>query len=693
MKGLKQMVEDAERPAPVAVSDEAQRALAFKMREWSGWADATLVLGKPRVSPYAECDHNKHQFTANPDALVLNPNRVVLTVTPFRLKQEAVFTGALLHEAGHARYSKWQPRTPEAVAAFCHSDGSKVSAATMALARVMEEPRIEGLIARDSGRIGALGLDWTMRAASAHLLPMTALAADPDQKILDLITSWALRAGRQIALNHHTGFQIRPWAGQFTTLMGTTVYEHLVDKDSVDPSGDQNRIASLLIDMITWVEGAVHRAFMVDAAREVLTLLFPETPEDEQPEAGEGCSGQQGQSEKGEKGEKSEQQEPGAEGDSKAGADGDGETEGDAEGDAPEDMDSDADSGEGGATPSTGEDEGEAESSDEGDPSEDAEPERGDGEAETDTESELAKALRSMEEQAKSETEEDADEQSQQTGGSAGGHGGGGDMGEGWRTPNKREREIQKGAERFLRGLIAPTEASKVTLTEAPSAMVDGAALAAWKAGGMIRDPKFFRRTRREVEPSPPVKIAVLVDVSGSMEELQKPSAILSWALASAALDLRNFAGRGQQIESTLIHWGSDARVIQKNGQMLPGIREVPCIEGTSAMAEALDLVAEQLPGFFEVGDKPTHRLLVQFTDWELTGWGSAREAARGRVHKALMSGVNMVTVAPHDYNERRSDLPEFIRLAPFMRGTSTVMRYNKMFPEQVWDTASRALA
>lgn len=676
-KGLKQMVaeatqETAEPVKPVTVSDEAHRALSFKMREWSGWRDATLVMGDPTKygSPFACCDHNHHQFTANPERLVLNPNRVLLTVTPFRLRQEAVLTGALLHEAGHARYSKWQPRTSGAIKEFKHSDGTPVAKATIALARVMEEPRIEGLMARDAqeGKIGAAGLDWTMRASAAQLLPFTAMTTDPNQKIMDLITSWAIRAGRQHALAGRTDFTVRKWVFNFGALLRTTLVTHLGGVDTAWM--DTDKAVVLLHEMILCDDHT--GPTMVDLARSVLALLFPETPEGDQPEAGEGCSG----AEAGDSGDESESEsESGDNGEGdEEGADGEGNTE-------PEDEGSGEEPGAG----DTGTDDTEDDS---------AEPGASDSTDETDsdeadTESELAKALRAMENAAKSDEVQQAEEQ--ETGGSSGGAGESGDLGGGWRAPSKSEREIQHGAERFLRSLIAPTETSTVTLSDSPSSAIDPAAYAAWKAGGMVRAPMFFKRTRRSVSPQPPVKIAVLVDVSGSMHQLQKPSAILSWALAGAALDLRNFAGRGQQIESCLIHWGDSARVIQRNGQMLPGIREVRCEEGTRAMGEALYLVEEEMPGFFDLSDKPENRLLVQFTDWELSGWGL--DEATVRVHAALASGVNMVTVAPHDYSERSSDLPRILGKAKAMRGTSTLMRYNKLFPEQVWDRAAESLA
>jgi len=660
-----------EKPAPVEVqpvqiSGDAIRALNKKIREWSGWSDATLVFGTPSASPFADVDHTTRTFTFH-ESLILNPHRVLNTVTPFRLRQEAVLTGCMLHEAGHARHSHWLPRTAEQarVTPARHSDGAVPTKAIIALARMMEEPRIEGLQARDAAKIGAAGLDWTMRASAAHLIPTTVLTiTDANQKIMDLITSWALRAGRQIAVfAHDNSHTPRDWVQDFTTLLHMTLVKHMSERDDGglgvlgDAHADTKHVMDLLIAMLRCEDDK--GSTMIDHARDVLALLFPETDADDMPQPNSGCEFDEctldAEAEAGEEGGESAEQESGG-------------AEGQPEDEEPGDGSEDSEGGE-----------------DEDGASDSTEPSEAD--------EELAAELAEMEARSKFDAKGEAkDEEAKtppmETGGLSGGAGGEGNRGGGWRAPTKEERNIQKGAERFLRDLISPTETSVVSLSESPSATVDAAALAAWKADGGTREPRFFKRTRREVESSPPVKVAILVDVSSSMNELQKPSALLSWALASAALDLRNFAGRGQQLESTLIHWGNDARVIQKNGQTLPGIREVPCAEGTSAMAEALDLVEEQMPGFFDIGERPEHRLLVQFTDWQLFG---ARHSGP-RISQAMAAGVNMVTVAPHDYTDRGSNLPEILRGCVIQRGTSKVLRYNAKHPEQVWDEAARAL-
>lgn len=619
---------------PVHVSGEAQHQLAMKLRQWSGWADATLVLDNPenvpdseKLSDAAMVDKDTHTFYANPDVLVLNPNRVLYTITPFRLRQEAVLTGALLHECGHARFSNWHEPGSPAV----HGDGSPVNKQTMSLARLMEEPRVEGHIAKMSPFIGASDLDWTMRACAHELLPMTKVSREPGQAVLDFITSWALRAGRELALAYHTDHKAPRWAVQFNNLLEEVLLEHLDNTPNIsNPAPSAVRASHVLTSLIAMSRSDFHTgSWMVDTAREILAELFPDQDGDAEgaPMAGGTCVVQA----QGEQGD----------------------------------------------------------TSDESDESDGADDQPG-----SEVMKALAEALSGMEDKAAVEADkEEAEKKSQSaegSGGKEGGIGSGGPHVGEWRTPDKTEREIAKGAERFLRGLIAPTETSKVMLTDQPSATVDGAALAAWKAGGQVRDPLFFKRTKRHIQPAPPVDVAALVDISGSMEELQEPSAVLSWALASAALDLRNFAGRGQQVRSCLIHWGDHAEVIQGPGKLLPGIRSVACNDGTSALIPAMDLIEQEMPGFFDE-DNTAHRLIVHFTDWELSY--HVRNDARDRVRKALEAGVNMVTVAPRTYSPGRSLLSDLSRMEGETRGVNSVFKYDLSEPMSVWDHAAEALS
>lgn len=652
--------EEVQPPPPVRMSGQARQVLSAALRRWSGWNKATVEFKPPPPESggfFAATFHPERRFYLNVDALTRNPHRVLRQVTPYRMRQEAVLTGAMLHEAGHARHSHWRPRTADQCKKFKHGfgsehEGEEVNKPTLDLAALMEEARVEGLMNYEAGKIGALGMEWTMRAAAATLYPMPTLHTDPDRAIMDVITAYVLRAGRQMAYAHRTEYVIPQWVNDFQVLLHGAVQTYLEGKgvDSYDAGVSASLVMARIHDMVRCSDDT--GTFMVDTAREVLDILFPETDPDDCPSPEGGCA--------------------------EAGA---GLPQHDLEGDD---------------SPGEGEGEGEG-----GGISGDSDTE-GDGEGEgegEDTESPLAKALAELGEQADKQTEADAAvcageapppaevDPTDRTGSGAGK--GYADPPEGaWRPPTSAERKVKAAGETFLRSLIDPTVTRKVRTTSSPTSTIDAAAYAAWKANGQRTEPTFFRQIKRTITQAPPVKIAILRDVSASMDALTKPSALLAWSMAAAAYDLRNFAGRGVQIESCFINWGSSARVIQRNGEMLRGVFESPCNETTTALQEAFELVEEQMPGFFDRPEVPTSRLLIHFTDWRL----GYKDGVETQV-RALSNGVNTLSVVPRSWNARGTDWAKVMDYSNGIReGEAEVIPYDRDNPGQVWAAAQQML-
>ena len=741
-------------PKAVSISGAATLAYANHLRKWSGWPNATLVWGRPsEASPYARTEHTTRTFTINADLLVRNPNRVVRNVTPFRLRQEAIMTGCMLHEAGHAQFTHWVPRTEEGWAEWKHSDGSPVEQTTAAFARVFEEPRVEARMAQTAQARGIAGLEWTMRASAAQLLPVTEVSVDPAQGLMDMIVSWAVRAGRQLALERLTTYTAKQWAHDFSDMLEAAIMNHLIalGVDHYRANDDALDVMEKLVAMVSAGFRADEGAYMVDTARDALSILFPETDQDDMPQPGAGAgacsvagdpsdsgdSGDSGDSDDSDDADKQDASsgagsgsgQESAEDDSEGSEDGAGGSGQGAEGGSGSgsgsDEDGDEDSDEDGTGSGAGSDEDGDEDSDDSDSA---------AEAALNQQADRATQIEDIENTAKDygsdpsdmdvTLDEDSDPDDGGNGSSNGGSSdnngsptgdqqsgqgaGSGDFDrgilngmDGWRPPVLADREEQRHAERFLRSMLDPTETTKLMLTDSPSSIIDGAALSAWKAAGGGRDPRFFRHAQRTVQPTPPVKIAILVDVSMSMEVMQYPSARLSWALASAALDLQNFAGRGRQVESCLIHWGSYARVIQHVGQLTPGLREFPCKEYTEVKHEAYQLIEKEMPGFFNLPE-PGHesnRLIVTFTDWELGGY--SERTLLPWMHRAQAAGVNTLSVVPAPgrfggYNQSRSRLPwiedQLSRSMAPVRGKHSMVGYDPTKPDAVWTEAAKLL-
>lgn len=627
---------------PVQVSGEAARILGENIRTWSGWPNASLTLGAPPPeagSPWAATNMGTRQVWVNVDELSLNPNRVLNSVTPFRLKQEAVLTGAMLHEAAHARYTTWKPRNEEEAKGFTHPDGSDITEAQMSLAMLLEEPRIERRMAADSAINGSQGLEWTMIAMALHLFPIDLPAASASQHLMNLLGSWILRAGRRnaMALSGKSAAFMPGWVGEYGMFLSKAIRQY---RETQGDTGPQALIAAdtvfnNLTAALKWDEPGVLDPTLLGYSRDILDALFPEMGEQPKAEAAAcGASGEEGtESDEGE----------------------------DSEGEGPE-----------GGGP-----EGEGSGQQSEDQKKIAEMMSGAG-------AEVANEVKKPPSAKKIIPAE-------------------GGVGQGisvegtsitqWRDPSPEQRETSRQAARFLRDLVDPTETSATTVTDAPSALVDATALSRWKAGGREQSPRFFAQTRRDVQPAPPVKIAVLVDVSASMEVLAQPSAVLSWALSSAAVDLQNFAGRGTQVESTLIHWGDHAVVVQENGAQLPGIASHICPYGTKAMVEAFDLVEGQIPGFFSAKEsgREENRLLIQFTDWGLSNWGGEKDRTREAVTQAMDNGVKMLTIAPPRVSGFVRNIEDEI-IIPRLRPKHARVTFDPHNPTGVWDAAAEAL-
>jgi hypothetical protein len=183
----------------VVITPSAELDLARRIRLWSGWSNASVTFD-PTKTETAHVDHVARQFAFNLNKLVLNPNRVVAKVTDQSLRLEAVLTGAMLHEAGHARYTTWRPRTPEGERAFLDNEGGRrpYSKAALELAKMAEEPRIE-LLVRTTPTSTAASLTWTTRASALwalHEIISNSSNAMPDA--IAAVGLWLLTIGRWV---------------------------------------------------------------------------------------------------------------------------------------------------------------------------------------------------------------------------------------------------------------------------------------------------------------------------------------------------------------------------------------------------------------------------------------------------------------------------------------------------------------
>lgn len=686
------------------ISPQAIETLRGYMKDWSGWDDLKLSLGKPQQTSIGETDHLNHHITINPDEVLLNPNKVLTSVTPFRLRQEAVMTGVMLHEAAHARFSTWRPRTPKDRAIWTLADGSLVTPAIEQLAVLVEEARIEGAMAtKYSPDIGKKLTDadkltssllWTLLASAMKFVPATQLPTDPDEQVMSVISAWVLRSARMDRLPSYVlGGKVNfsSWSKDYLAILHKTVLNHFERLDLEHPnagdnqastspspkhkSGKTRRVLSLLQSMVAWrdIPNTPTKAYYssrlkkrifpaalnVEFAAEVIGLLYPHLDDDQVPTPPtSGCGFGQPQDQQ----DQQDQQEGGQD---------NGQNQQDQK-DQGGQSNSDGSSSDstGGSSSSAGSSQNQQ------------------LQQIQQQQEKLNKALQNLDRKAIQKIQQSVHEivnsreeikldtvLPQYT-----------------QTPTKEDRALADQASKFLRHRIDAAEVMISSLSDTPSANVDGAALSAWKASGQVQSPHFFRRDRRDVRPSPPIQIGILVDISGSMEPMQQPSARLAWSLASAARDLSNFAGRGTQVSMSMVHWGSTARVVVGANDKVQGLHIAPCNEGTHRMGDGLELLEREMPGFLRGSDVPTNRLLIQFTDWEIFGSGFSH--AKAVLDLALDTELSMISVMPDENNFLNAGLAQHNRavgdhaLSPRVK----TMTFKKGDDDKVWETATALL-
>lgn len=530
------------------ISDAAVVALRDFARRASG--DETLGFRfeylDGKVSRYVP-EH--HRIEVDHTVLLRNPEGVLRIVTPFRLKQEAAITGAILHEVTRLRVSDLEEVTEYKVAVTTHSVAGNPR--VLEFARVIEEVRIDNSVENTEG------LGWTVRATAAKALG----GIDWDStEIMDVMVRSILTAGRFV-------FQNDPpeWARHEWTWLWGKVAEHLI---STYPGRDvvpmEERIRTQLDAAMTSAGKSAQR--VLSAAHTTLSLLFPDNDAPEIPAPGQagGSTGAEGPDEEYYQ----------------------------------DHMETSA--GETGSEPS-------GESDDPGDP-------KGTLSTAAGLNTEYEKGFTPI----------------------------------GRRGPGPPDRVVQQAASKFLASVIDPSTSTIRSLDDSPSSEVDPEALAVWRSAGADSEPRFFVRTRRETTPSVPAKIALLVDVSGSMDLLQAPSAQMSWALAAAAEDLSNYAGAGVNVEVVQVNWGSTARVVRHPGDPARTIDFYKCRQGTRAMHEAIELADEALGGsLLSTPERPENRLIVHFSDWVVQARSDLAAEFGAANLRALSAGTKILSVEP----------------------------------------------
>ena len=179
--------------------------------------------------------------------------------------------------------------------------------------------------------------------------------------------------------------------------------------------------------------------------------------------------------------------------------------------------------------------------------------------------------------------------------------------------PTAADRELYHRAREWMQQQVEPT----VTETEHGQWLPTGGARLDVRS--MVRDDMAghrgtqrtdWSRVSETVKPAPPVKVAIMLDGSGSMSSMARPSASIAWAAANAAADL-------PESRTVSVVYGNAAQVTQAPGHLPARTVAVSNTDGgTEAFIDAAEMVEQALWLDEKVADdEPTNVLIIIVSD------------------------------------------------------------------------------
>jgi hypothetical protein len=192
--------------------------------------------------------------------------------------------------------------------------------------------------------------------------------------------------------------------------------------------------------------------------------------------------------------------------------------------------------------------------------------------------------------------------------------------------------EEQAAARRLARALRAAAHRERVATTIHSATppgrlrMREGLAADAQRAAGAVPTAEPFTRTTRRSVSSPPLRLGIACDVSGSMADLAKPVASAAWILARAA-------GHVPDARSATVVFGESVHPITYPGAVPARVREFTANARTEEFCDAVDALDATL-GLSRPG---AGRLLVIVSDGHFRP--RQRECGQERVTRLTKAG------------------------------------------------------
>lgn len=485
-------------------------------------------------------------------------------------RKHPVLAGVAAHESAHARFSLWDsvenplpesipnpdydPSDPES-----GPESFKVSGngRLREMASLLEEPRVE--------RLGVSHFSKTWRRAMQHsaahlVLEQTdAESAQSDGAVDKAVAFIALVGGRQVAGTVGQTFESRQAVRKVLKAAEDLLIKALPD------SPDAYFDISAIVTEAVYSNKHEDSAFYLECARRILSITHPESKDD--PDGGSG------------------------------GRKGEGEDEG---------------KGGSGSKPGEGEGEGSGE---------------GEGEAEAALRAmseAMSEAMDKMVEVMAEETRIDAEQDMSGPPPTSGGHGAvlydnpRAPQVSRHEQPTADDRALYKRARDWMEAQIEPT----ITQQEVGQWLPTGGARLDVRAhvrdnlaGHRANQRSDWGRVSETVKPAPPVKVAIMLDGSGSMSSMARPSASIAWAAANAAADL-------PESRTVSVVYGNAAAVTQPPGHQPAKTLAVSRTDGGMEDFDGAVRIVEEALRLDEPteDDQPTNVLIVIVSDLRYGG-------------------------------------------------------------------------
>ncbi|GLW67470.1 hypothetical protein Arub01_57130 [Actinomadura rubrobrunea] len=210
-------------------------------------------------------------------------------------------------------------------------------------------------------------------------------------------------------------------------------------------------------------------------------------------------------------------------------------------------------------------------------------------------------------------------------------------------TAIKRTRpprpDEQAAARRLARRLRAAAHRERTTTTHTSATppgrlrMREALAADAQRAAGVTPTAEPFIRTVRRHVPTPPLRVGIACDVSGSMNAVATPVASAAWILARAAAHVPD-------ARSATVIYGAKVRPITRPGRTPTRVAEFTATDSTEDFIEAV----EALDAALDLSRPGAARLLVVVSDGIYTT--HQRTAGQQRINRLTAAGCAVLWLA-----------------------------------------------